>query len=187
MSEVEALVLKAKHGDRCAILDLIDHYKPFIEKAIRKVSLSSFDKDDLMQIGYVSLINSLNKYKEGSNSFCGYAYRAIVNSINYTVRSNVKHNNVSLNKPLGNSNNIGLVDLLEDQINLEDTLLAQETNKNIRHALKSLSKKELELIILLYYSKVSLKKYATQKNISYQTAVRRKKAVLKKLREKLIM
>lgn len=163
MNEVEILVSNIKHGDKPSLLKLVEHYKPFIEKAVNKViSLNAFDKEDLMQVGYASLIKSLNKYKLGSYSFCSYAYRAITNEIKYTVRSNVKHNNISINKNINNNDKIQLLDLIKDDTNLEDILLTLEDKNNVRQALKILDKKELELIVFIFYSNHSLKDYSKE-------------------------
>ena len=63
----------------------IEKYQPLIRKYAFKYKLKSFDKDDLIQTGSISVITAINKYdlSKGSDSIDSY----IINSIKMVLET----------------------------------------------------------------------------------------------------
>lgn len=182
--EIEASVIRAKNGNREELLKILEQYKPFILKTSKDFNIKNHDTYDLMQIGYVALINAVAKYKPGSNTFSSYAFSTIKNALRFTGRSNAKINaELSLNSPINydGDTDVELIDCIGSPEDLEENLIRTEKIKEVRRAVSKLPADEMALIIMVYYSKCSLKTYAEKKGISYPQAVRKKNQVLQKL------
>lgn len=181
--EIEDLVGDSKKGNKLSTMELVKHFEPFIFNAVKNVNINGYDTNDLIQVGYSALIVAINKYSVNSNTFCSYAYRAIKNAINYTIRSNVKHNNLSLNNTIDEEKTMTIIDNIQDETTLEDTYLNKLTNKQLSKVLSNLNYEDKELIKEIYFNKTSVRKYAKKHQISYQKALRRKNRILMELKE----
>lgn len=184
-NEIEACVIKAKHGDREALLKIIEQFRPFIFKTAHSYNIKSYDTYDLAQAGYIALVNAVSKYKIGSHTFSSYAFNAIKNAFRYAARQNLKCNrDFSLNAPINEADMIDteFIDCIEGDENVEEDILNLEEIQDLRKALTKLTEEELELIIMVYYGGVSLKLYAEKKNLKYLQVIRRKNMILEKLR-----
>lgn len=181
--QIEQCVIKAKEGDNEAILMLLDQYKPFIFKTANKYYVSYLDIYDLAQTAYVALINAIDKYKIGSNTFSSYAFQTILNAILDLTRHNIKDSdNVSLNEKISNEGNAEFIECLMSQTDIEDDFIRLENFNELRSALSKLSEDEFELIFLVYYNGVSMKTYAERKNMEYFRAIRKRNKILRKLK-----
>lgn len=183
-NEIEACVIRAKRGNEEDLLKILEQYKAFIFKTALAFNIKGYDTYDLAQIGYITLINAVTKYKIGSHTFSSYAYTAIKNEFKYVARRNSKASqDLSLNTPLDDSENTNseFIDCIEATENIEEDLIKIENTKEVRQALTKLTEEELELVIMVYYNKVPIKVYAEKKNISYIQAIRRKNKILEKL------
>ncbi|MFL0248104.1 sigma-70 family RNA polymerase sigma factor [Candidatus Clostridium stratigraminis] len=184
-NEIEACVIRAKIGSQEDLLKILEQYKPFIFKTAKTFNIKDFDTYDLAQIAYVTIINAVLKYKIGSHTFTSYAMNAIQNEFKYTARRNSRYNKeLSLNTPLNEAedNYNEFVDCIEEPEMIEEELIKHEKSKELRQALARLSEEELELVIMVYYNKVSIKTYADKKGLVYTTAINRKNKILKKLK-----
>lgn len=182
--EIEASVIRAKNGNKEELLKVMEQYKPFIIKTASGYNIKGFDMYDMVQIGYVTLINAVAKYRVGSNTFSTYAFNSIKNAFRYTARQNLKKSGeLSLNTPLEGSFEHGteFIDFLEDPGNLEEEIIKREELLKLRKAVSRLPMDEMELIVMVYYTGASLKTYAEKKGLGYQQAVRKKNRILDKL------
>lgn len=184
-NEIEACVIRAKTGIQEDLLKILEQFKPFIFKTAKAYNIKDFDIYDLAQIGYITLINAVLKYKIGSHTFSSYAFNAIKNEFKYTARKNSRYNQeLSLNTPLNEAENNyhEIIDFLEAPEIIEEELIKLEKTKEIRQALAKLTEEELELVIMVYFNKVSIKTYAKKKGLVYITAIKRKNRILRKLK-----
>jgi RNA polymerase sporulation-specific sigma factor len=182
--EIEASVIRAKNGNREELLKILEQYKPFIFKTARDYNIKGYDTYDLAQIGYVSLINAVAKYRSGSNTFSSYAFNTIKNAFRYAARLNSKFNTeLSLNEKVDNDAgmDIEFIDCIDSPENIEEDLIRREKILEVKRAVSKLPENELELVIMVYYSGASLATYAEKKGFSYHQAVRKKKKILEKL------
>lgn len=183
-SEIESCVAIAKEGNKEELMKILEQYKPFIIKTAKDFYIRSCDVNDLLQIGYIALINAVDKYRTGSNTFSTYAFNTIKNVFKYTAR-----NNSRLNMELSFNNIISPEDTSCNEFinsmaaieNLEDLILNVENTKELKGAVQKLPPGEAELVTMVYYNGVSIKKYAESKGISYQQAIRKRDFILLKL------
>jgi RNA polymerase sigma factor (sigma-70 family) len=182
--EIEACVIRAKAGNQEDLLKILEQYKLFIFKMANQFNIKGCDTYDLLQIGYIAVINSVMKYKTGSHAFSAYAFTSIKNSFRYTARKNMRlSDNLSLNTPVHHDGSINteFIDCIEDEENLVEDLINSEKIKEVRSAIARLSEDEIELVLMVYYSGATLKTYAEKKGIDYFEAFRKRNKILKKL------
>lgn len=79
------------------------------------------------------------------------------------------------------SDDTEFIDCIEDGSDFEKDILNAKSMMELKLALEKLSAEEMELVIMLYYSKCSQKAYARKKGLDYYEAGKRKKKVLNKL------
>lgn len=185
--EIEKHVKLAKEGNSESLTKLLLQFKPFIFKTSKNFNIKTYDEYDLVQIGYIALINAVDKYNPEKHSFSSYVYSAIKNSMKYTARSNNKHKlTLSINASIDGLNSMDFTELLKSNENLENDYLEHEKIKNLQHIISNLEPDEFELIFLVYYNNFSLTDYATKKKISYSKIVRKKNAILEKIKDMLL-
>ncbi|SFD28045.1 sigma-70 family RNA polymerase sigma factor [Clostridium uliginosum] len=186
--EIEKLVEEAKKGDDEAIVNLLVQFKPFIFKTARSFNIKNYDTFDLVQIGYIALINAVDKYKEGSNSFSSYVYTTIKNCMKCTARNNKKHKNtLSLNTPIGEGDSSAdFTELLQSNQSIENDFIQSERLSELQAIISKLSPTDFELIFLVYYNGFTFKDYAAKKGLSYIQVIRRKNAILEYIRNEII-
>jgi len=192
--EEEIYVDKMLSGDKEARGILIEHNLRLVAHIVKKFDSKNTDTDDLISIGTIGLIKGIDTYKKTPKvKITTYAARCIQNEILMYYRSNKKNKfTVSLNDSIGydkEGNEINLADLLEDkQEDILDTIQIKENINLLNKYLKSLNKREKEIIIKRYG--LNNKKDLTQKEIAESLGISRsyvsrieKRALTKILRE----
>lgn len=184
--EIEDHVKLAKQGDGESLTELLIQFKPFIFKTAKSFDIKNYDEYDLVQIGYIALINAVDKYDISKHSFSSYVYSSIKNSMKYTARSNKKHKlTLSINTSIDGSSSLDFTEFLESNENLENDYLEHERVVELQKIVSNLEPDEFELIFLVYYNNFSLKDYAEKKKLPYSQIVRKKNAILNKIKTKL--
>lgn len=183
-NEIESCVIKAKHGNQEALLEILEQFKPFIFKTAQNFNVKTYDIYDLAQIGNIALINAVLKYRTGSHTFSSYAYTAVKNALKHAARKDTKFSkDFSLNKTLNGSATPGteFIDCMESLENLEEDILRSEKIQEVRKAIAKLTEDEIEFVIMVYYNDFTVKTYAEKKNMNYLRAVRKRDSILRKL------
>ncbi|MCB2357017.1 helix-turn-helix domain-containing protein [Clostridium estertheticum] len=97
---LETLVEKAKNGDRKSLMVIIEKYKFLIIKLASTYHIPSYEFEDLVQQGYLSVIKAVKIYLRFSCSYI-HCYRKIskirvprilVSLFLYTLKDNNKYN-----------------------------------------------------------------------------------------------
>jgi len=185
--EIEGHVKLAKKGDSESLTKLLIQFKPFIFKTAKSFNIKNYDEYDLVQIGYISLINAVDKYDTSKHSFSSYVYSTVKNAMKYTARSNNKHKlTLSINASIDGQGSIDFTELLESNENLENDYLEHEKIVELQKIISDLEPDEFELIFLVYYNNFSLTDYAAKKKLPYSKIVRKKNAVLEKIKVRLL-
>ena len=185
--EIEDHVKLAKQGDSESLTKLLIQFKPFIFKTSKDFNIKNYDEYDLVQIGYIALINAVDKYDTTKHSFSSYVYTTIKNVMKYTARSNNKHKlNLSINASIDGKSSLDFTEFLESKENLENDYLAHEKVVELQKIISDLEPDEFELIFLVYYNNFSLTDYAKKKKVPYSQIVRKKNAVLEKIKGRLL-
>ncbi|WP_179632063.1 sigma-70 family RNA polymerase sigma factor [Clostridium peptidivorans] len=182
MINLEELVLKAQCSDKRSLETLTNYFKPYIIKQAHLTYVNGYEMEDLIQIGYVSLLKAIKMYKPINKNFNYYALASIKRNFYYLIRQQARHNGeYSMEFETGEGLTLG--DSIEDKFNLEEDYLKEETHQKLKESLKLLNKEEKELISWIYLQNKSLKEYAEIKGITYNQGRYKLQRVLKKLRK----
>lgn len=181
MINLEELAFKAQNNDKEALEVLIKYFKPYIIKQAHLTYVKGYEMDDLIQIGYVSLIKAIKMYKPSNKNFNYYALASIKRNFYYLIRQESRHN-AEYSMEFETGEGLTLSDYMEDNFNLEEEYLKKETYKELRQAIKKLNNEEKEIIKWVYFDRKSLKEYTKLKGITYNQGRYRMQAVLKKLK-----
>lgn len=179
--ELNSIVLQAKKGDNKAMKTIIEKFTPFILKQCKNIYIKDYEFEDLIQIGQISLINAVKHFKiEKKKDFTGYAICSIKNNYKCEIRQKCKFNyEISLNS----SNNIyNMTEMFPSAEVIEDDYISKMEAKQLYTCLRKLAKEDQELIEWIYLKQKSIKSFSQIQGIRYETCVRRKKAILMKLR-----
>ena len=175
------LIKKAQSGDDNAFSELIKQYSPLISSIVRKYFLAGFEVEDLMQIGYISLIKAIKDFNcEGKANFSTYLYMAVQGDIKNEVAKSFNNKNMALNNAL--SLDISFDEDDEDGVyspwaylftsdsSIEDEVIKEQKIKQLLIVLKNNLDKEERQILSLYlqgykYSEIAQKVGVTTKKV----------------------
>ncbi|MCM8710698.1 sigma-70 family RNA polymerase sigma factor [Clostridium sp. SYSU_GA19001] len=185
--ELEKLVLEAKKGNDKAYEEIINRFKGFICKLAKETYISGYDTEDLLQIGYTTLIKAIRKFDfSKNNNFTVYVTSAIKNNFYYEIRQKSRYNGaISLNKEIDEG--IEFIENIVSDEDIEKDFLLKESIEELHAALKKLEPLERELIEHIYFSNNTMKKFAELKAINYTTCTKLKEKALKKLKNLMLL
>lgn len=176
------LIKKAQRGDKGAMKDIVWRFTPFIIKTCRKIYVKGYELEDLIQIGQVSVINSIKKYEINRKyAFTTYAINTI--KINFYRLIKYRINSIrecSLNRV--NNQGYELIENLTSLDNVENKVIKNEEQLSLYEGINRLSGKEKEIIVWFYFQNKTLEEYARNKEICYRAAVERKRRAVKNLK-----
>jgi RNA polymerase sigma factor (sigma-70 family) len=174
---IEELVRAAKTGDKAAMEHVVTSFKFFIIKQASKYRIPSYDFEDLIQYGNLSVIKAVKHYKIHNKKFTSYCVHSVINNYNALLKSQIKHY-----KELQNED---VLNLQTNDFNLEDAFICTESKKEIVQALNKLKLSEKTIINKMYFNDKTLKDIALEGNMKYSTAYSVKKSALNKLKKYL--
>ena len=190
-NEYIELLLK---GNEEARNKLIEHNLRLVAHIVKKYESSNISSDDLISIGTIGLIKSIDSYNNSRGvKLTTYAAKCIENEILMYFRSNKKYNNViSLNDIIAKSqdgSDISLMDILENkEINVYDKIEFKDNVSNLKKYLNVLNEREMKIIKMRYG--LFGEKEKTQKEIAKSMRISRsyvsrieKRSLIKILRE----
>ena len=182
-------------GDMEARGKLIEHNLRLVAHIVRKYYASSPEEDDLVSIGTIGLIKSVDSFDiENGARFATYAARCIQNEILMYFRSQRKlQNEVSINETI-DTDREGNALTYEDVVAVEDTIADDLDTKMkisgaLRYIMQRLDPREREILILRYG--LDGKEPATQREAAERLGISRsyvsriEKSALGKIREAL--
>lgn len=162
----ETLLLKARAGDDLALEELINIYRPVVNRITRGYFLTNGDDEDLVQEGMIGLYKAIQTFSLSSEAkFQTFAYLCIKRQVLQAVRSSLSSKNAPLNNYLSIDSHgaISFVNADEEdeetefyipseEPSPEDNVIKKETlselDKKIRSALS-----KYEYAVLVYYLK----------------------------------
>ena len=177
------ILCKAKNNNKNAIPFLIEKYQPLIRKYAFKYKIKNFDKEDLIQIGNISLITAINKYdlSKGNEYIDSYIINSIKNTFKNLARNQIKYNNESsLNISI--DEDTGIADMISDSFSLEEHIINSDTNNLLKNILKTLPPNEYKLIKISYLTpNITLYRYCINNNLNYPKKRRELISIINKL------
>lgn len=174
---IEKLVKRAKEGDSSAVNEIISKFSCFVIKEAAKYRIPSYEFEDLIQHGYLSIIRAIYLYKIGKGSFTTYCTNAVINNFKALLKGRIKH--------LREIQDDSIINLKVYDFTLEDEVIAYDEAQKVRKALDKLQGIEKDIIEVVYIKGQTLKEAAADFNINYRRAIEIKKEALNKLRKYL--
>lgn len=184
--EIETLVANAKAENKLAKELLAEEFKPFILNVSKKTFVDGYDKADIQNECFRILFYCVSMYNLEKHRFVAYATNAIKNNMNDLIKKSKNRSSAEGLESLTLSDNLEHV-LPSSLPALEDMLCIKADYELLKGALESLREDEKEMIIFVFFKNNPLKSYAYLKNMCYSTANRKKKKVLTKIREHLLV
>ena len=190
------MLLGTEEGGEEARKRLIEHNLRLVVYIAKKFDNTGIGVEDLISIGTIGLIKSINTYNPGKNiKLATYASRCIENEILMYLRRTCKMKmEVSFDEPLNvdwDGNELLLSDILgtEDDIIYKDMEVEVE-KKLLKRAIDKLSPREKNIIELRYGltpggREYTQKEVADQMNISQSYISRLEKKIMKRLKKEI--
>ncbi len=194
-AEEESYYLKKMHqGDKEAKNVLVEHNLRLVAHIAKKYSGTGLDSDDIISVGTIGLIKSVDTFQEGKSVRLGtYAARCVENEILMWLRKSKKERaEISINEPLGTDregNEISFNDILgTDGSEISRDLELSAQTKCLYEALrKKLGERERTVLIKRYglFSQEGMtqQEVADELHISRSYVSRIEKKAIGKLRE----
>lgn len=165
------LLIKAKEGEKAAKEEILKMFKPLVISCANNTYISGYDKSDLIQIGYVSILKAIDSFDISSDSFTSYVSNSVKNNFYYLIRGKARLKyDVNLDEGI----------LSED--NTEDMALSSIDTEELKTALEKLSEKDKTLIDYLFFKGYRLRECAAILHTSKSTVSRRKEKILERLK-----
>ncbi len=184
--EIEVLVREAKAGDKLALEKLMKNFEFYIYKSALSIYVAGYDHDDLMQIGYMTVMKAVDKYDITKSNFIKYVTFAISNNFRCLIRDRAKENAyTSLDVELVEGFTLGNI-IADEEINIERDYIKEELGIEMREAVEGLPFKLQEVIKYVYIEEYgTLKEFSRATGINYNTVVKRKNLAFTKLQKVL--
>lgn len=183
--QLELLVESAKNGDENAKEYLVKRFQPLIRKRIQEIYIKTYDYEDLMQIGNISVLKAIQKYDIDRNNFTAYVKASIDNNFKYEIRkASKKRYEISLEKVI--EDKMELLNNMVVNVDIENKIIIEEEKGKVISALEKLKSTEYKLIFNLYFNEISKKQISKNSKMKYATIYKRENRSLKKLRNILI-
>lgn len=174
---IEYLLLSAKDENRQSTEKLTQEFTPLIKSLCNKTYLSNYTKEDLQEECYLTLLKCIKTYNPESHRFVAYATNAIKNNLNYLIRKNLIHKELTSQDCLTLTGSLDELNL-SSKDKIDEELLHSYTKKSILEAIEILTDEEKELFIYVLLKKNTLKSYSKLKNIPYSKTSKIKSKVL---------
>lgn len=172
---IETLVRKSKEKDLSSTNELVKEFTPYIRNLSRKTHLAGYDYEDLSNECFTFLLKAINKYDINKHRFVSYACTTIKNNLYILCKRS--------NKLQADS-----IDYIEEfsESSRNDTaienIIKKEEYSYINQIISKLSPKEFSLFKHLFVNNKSIKEYAKDNNIHYQTVYYMKCDLIYKLK-----
>ena len=172
------LVERVRKGETRCFADLVHRYQdPVYGMALRFVR-GDRDAEDIAQEAFLRAYRGLEGFK-GDSKFSTWLYRITWNLCADWLRRNRRpgRSPVAIDEA---------AELADGRVDLEQGLLADEEKRKVREALDGLDDRYREVLILLYYQKMSYDQIAAVLDVPMKTVETRLYRARKLLKERLL-
>lgn len=195
-SEEEALIKKLDTGDNSVKSELTERNLRLVVYIAKKFENTGINVEDLISIGTIGLIKSINTFKPDKNiKLATYASRCIENEILMYLRKNAnRRGEVSIDEPLNvdwDGNELLLSDILGTDNDIICRSLEDEVDRELlKRALSLLSSREREIMVLRFgldkTKSKTQKEVADMMGISQSYISRLEKRIIKRLHREIV-
>ena len=192
----QAALMGLEQGDEQAKQLLIERNLRLVVFIARRFENTGVNLEDLISIGTIGLIKSINTYRRDKNiKLATYASRCIENEILMHIRKiSSQKAEVSLDEPI-NMDYDGNELLLSDILGTDEDMILRPLEDDVdlcvlRQAVKSLPEREREIVVMRFglygHKELSQKEVAQYMGISQSYISRLEKRIMLKLRKELL-
>lgn len=176
------LIIKAKQEDKTALEEIIEKFRPLINKTAISFYIYGHDNEDIKQIAILSIINAIYKFDiTKEESFTAYVNKCVKNSMYKEIEKATKlYYRDKENREI--SQFLEEKDIISDETSIQDEFIKKEEKLNLEKAISLLDDSERKLLKELYVENKALTDYAKENNIEYHKARYIKETTIKKLK-----
>ena len=195
-NEEDRLIKKLEIGDNSVKSELTERNLRLVVYIARKFENTGINVEDLISIGTIGLIKSINTFRPDKNiKLATYASRCIENEILMYLRKNSnRRTEVSIDEPLNvdwDGNELLLSDILGTDNDIICRGLEDEVDRELlKNALDTLSSREREIMILRFglgrRNSKTQKEVADMLGISQSYISRLEKRIIKRLKKEIV-
>lgn len=194
--EEERLIARLGDGDLSVKGELTERNLRLVVYIARKFENTGINVEDLISIGTIGLIKSINTFRPDRNiKLATYASRCIENEILMYLRKNSnRRTEVSIDEPLNvdwDGNELLLSDILGTDNDVICRGIEDEVDRELlRHALSTLSSREREIMTMRFG--LDRRKSKTQKEVADMMGIsqsyisRLEKRIIKRLKREIV-
>ncbi len=176
----QALLNSYLQGDRSAISRLIERHSRRVRDYIRMMVKDNDVADDILQETFIKAVRVIDEGRYTDNGkFLSWIMRIAHNQVIDHFRS--QKQNRQVNESNAGYNVLGTLRFAEK--NIEDRMVADQIEADIRSLVEMLPDEQREVVMMRYYSGLSFKEIAEQTNVSINTALGRMRYALINLRK----
>lgn len=180
--KINDLYKRACSGDEFAKGELVEVFKPLIISSIKKYYFNGREFEDSLQEGYEVILKGIDKFDQSRGvKFPGYIQTIL--RFHYLEKLKKQHNILSLDHPIGEKENMTLLDTLEDPVDIEEDYIEKERRSWVYDSFSILTDRQRQVIVLFYIDNLSIKEIADTLGITYRTVVNTKVKAIEKLRK----
>ena len=187
-------IKKLEDGDPSARNVLVEHNLRLVAHIAKKYSNTGIDPDDIISIGTIGLMKSIETFKAGKSVRLGtYAARCVENEILMWLRKSKKERaEISINEPIGSDregNEISFNDILgTDGSEISEGIEKSVQKKELYDAVQNKLRERERIVLIKRYGlfnqeSMTQQEVADELNISRSYVSRIEKKAIGKLRE----
>lgn len=194
--EEEELIKKLASGDNSVKSELTERNLRLVVYIARKFENTGINVEDLISIGTIGLIKSINTFRPDRNiKLATYASRCIENEILMYLRKNSnRRTEISIDEPLNvdwDGNELLLSDILGTDNDVICRSIEEEVDRSLLHsALLTLTRREREIMELRFglgnCKSKTQKEVADMMGISQSYISRLEKRIIKRLKREIV-
>ena len=176
----QTLLQNYLQGDRSAISTLIDKHSRRVRDYIRMMVKDNDVADDIFQDTFIKVVNTIDQGRYSDNGkFLSWVLRIAHNKVIDYFRAQKQVPSVSES----NSGYDILGTLRFAERTVEDKIIAEQIDTDIKALVELLPEEQREVVLLRYFSGLSFKEIAEQTGVSINTALGRMRYALINLRK----
>jgi len=162
------LVGRSKAGDHTAFMELIRQGSPTAQRAIRSIACNPADVEDVMQDTVMHAFKGLRSFDERS-TFSTWLTRIAINNALMLLRRRRNRIEISFDAGVAGARD-GFPQFADSAINPEQSLIREQSIKNVRTAVRALAPRLREIAELRCLKELSHKEVASALGISLAAA-----------------
>jgi len=185
--KLKKLVRAAKSGDKNSSEIILNALKPLIISSIKKYEQEGEDYEELIQEGYLKVLQLIQSYDESKKiPFLGYIKAQLKYFfLNYFKRKQAMSDSLEYEIRIGDKVFPIAEYIIDDSPTVLEQYIENEEFLQLLQEIKKLTPKQRKVIELYYYQQMPLTDIAKSLGVSYMSVVKVKKRALDKIREKI--